>query len=462
MSGENPDEEVAPEDEARSFNGQSPLRRTAIAFAGPGMNWLLSIVIIAGMFMTGWPTITSRVGTVLPDSAAATAGLESGDQIVSVNGSDIWRMEELTAAVQTSGGAPLELGIKRGTSDIVTKITPTASGDGFSLGIANSAPRAWLGQLEPNGLAADAGLLPGDEVVSVNGAPIDTWSGLGLALGASPVAPEVGVKRQSAEGELDLVVTLPEREGAKDWSLGAFGADFATVQVGEVLRGKPAQRAGFAKGDVILTLDGARVTDVTAFTEQTASSGGRPLQIQIARFGQVQDLRVAGEPVETPAGGEMKTVHRIGLSVQNLSHVEQRDDVIANPVTALWRGTELTAKFTVGIINVVKMLFTRELAMNNLAGPIGIGKIAGDSLKQDGWFDFLLTMCLISVNLAILNLLPVPVLDGGHIVFAAWEGVIGSPVSIRAREIAQTVGVSLVFALIAVALWNDVTRYLGF
>ena len=460
MAGEHPDEDVAPADAARSFNGQSPLRRTAIAFAGPGMNWLLSIVVIAGMFMAGWPTVTSRVGTVLPDSPAETAGLQSGDQIVSVNGNQLWRMEDLTLAIQQSGGAPLDLGVQRGEEVLVKQVTPSAAADGFSLGVANAAPRPWVGKLEAGGQAAEAGLLPGDEIETVNGAPVETQDELARALASSQTAPEVGVIRQSSQGPLDLVVTLPET--ASGWNLKEFGASFATVQVGDVIGGRPAQRAGFAKGDLVLALEGVAVSDVTSFTDQVASSGGRPLQIEIARFGDIQELRVAGEPTEITAAGEKKTIHRIGLSVQNLAHVEQRDDVVANPVAALWRGTEVTATFTAGIVNVVKMLFTRELAMDNLAGPIGIGKIAGDSLKQEGWFDFLLTMCLISVNLAILNLLPIPVLDGGHIVFAAWEGAIGSPVSIRARETAQTVGVSLVFALIAVALWNDITRHFGF
>ena len=124
---------------------------------------------------------------------------------------------------------------------------------------------------------------------------------------------------------------------------------------------------------------------------------------------------------------------------------------------ALWLGTSETVRLTGRILQGIRMLIMREVSLDNLAGPIGIGKLAGDAFRSS-WFTFLFLMCGISINLAILNLLPIPVLDGGHIVFALTESVRGGPVGVRAREIAQTAGISFVILLMGFAFWNDLAR----
>jgi regulator of sigma E protease len=116
MTGEAPDEEVAPEELARSFYGQSPLRRTAIALGGPVMNLMLSVVVIAAMLMSaGWPVMTSRIGSVLPGSPAERAGLQSGDKIVSINGEEVKRWDEMVQKIRGAGGSPMRIEAERGS-----------------------------------------------------------------------------------------------------------------------------------------------------------------------------------------------------------------------------------------------------------------------------------------------------------------------------------------------------------
>ena len=157
--------------------------------------------------------------------------------------------------------------------------------------------------------------------------------------------------------------------------------------------------------------------------------------------------------------GETVVVAQIGVVMASPPGVpaELREDRVANPLRALWLGGVRTYDMTLRILAGIGSLITREVSLDNLAGPIGIGQLAGDAFRTS-WLQFLTLMCGISINLAILNLLPIPVLDGGHIVFALAESARGGPVGLRAREVAQTVGISLVLLLMGFAFWNDIQR----
>ncbi len=146
----------------------------------------------------------------------------------------------------------------------------------------------------------------------------------------------------------------------------------------------------------------------------------------------------------------------MSANTQDTNGGPRADLVILN--AAIWTGAQRTYQITAATLYGLSQLITAKIGVENLAGPIGIGEIAADSFAEEGWFSFLWIMCVISVNLAILNLLPIPILDGGQIVLAAAEGIKGSPLPIRAREIAQTVGLSLILLLMGFAFWNDLAR----
>jgi membrane-associated protease RseP (regulator of RpoE activity) len=174
-----------------------------------------------------------------------------------------------------------------------------------------------------------------------------------------------------------------------------------------------------------------------------------------------RQVALEATPSERPmvVEGGTETHWGIGVSLGPTDEgAEYRDEVVRNPLVALGRGVERTGEILVMIVGGIAQLVTGHVGMSSLSGPIGIGEIAADAY-QTSWEQFVWLMAVISVNLAILNLLPIPVLDGGQIVLAAAEGIKGSPLPARARDVAQTVGLSLILLLMGVAFWNDIARH---
>lgn len=461
MVGESPDEELAPEEVERSFNAQSPARRIAIALAGPGMNLLLSVVVIAGVFMTGLPTPTSRVGSVMPDSPASEAGLQPGDRVVAIEGEEIWRWQELTEAVRASKDEPLQLTVERGEERLALSVTPRSrDGSGPLIGITTVTESAVLAVPDPRTPAALAGLETGDEVVALNGGPVLDWYAFVHALEGARGPLELTIERP-LDGETETAMLSVPAADADTWTLESLGAARVDFSVRHVLPGKPARRAGFEVGDLLLQVNDQNVPSLDWFLEATQLSQGEPMQVVVLRDGRKVPLTVSALPETERADGETKTVYRIGLAPGPPGQPgETIEEVVRNPFKALWLGVARTGDVFFLIIDGVRMLVTREVGVENLAGPIGIGELAGDSFAEEGWFPFLWMMCVISVNLAILNLLPIPILDGGHIVFALAQAVRGKEVGTRAREVAQTLGITFVILLMGFAIWNDISRNL--
>jgi len=211
----------------------------------------------------------------------------------------------------------------------------------------------------------------------------------------------------------------------------------------------PAKQAGLEPKDVILSIGGELATGPEQVRQVILASGGKPVALRLLRGDSVLDAQVV--PVERAApapNGGTETRYTIGIFLGSEDvGAEYKDEVVRNPFVAVARGAERTGE-----------LISGHVGMNNLSGPIGIGEIAAEAY-QDSWAHFVLLMAAISVNLAILNLLPIPVLDGGQIALAAAEGIKGSPLPARARDVAQTVGLSLILLLMGVAFWNDIARH---
>ena len=460
MAGESPDEELAEEDVERGFNAQSPLRRIAVALAGPGMNMALSVLVIAALYMTGWPTPTSKIGSVLSGSPAAEAGLWPGDRIVELGGREIWRWQDLTDAVRSGDGEALELAVERNGERFPATVVPRRPPEGgpVEIGVTQRTEAAVVGVPDPGAPAARAGLRTGDRVLALGAESVVDWYHFVSLLERSRGPLELEILRPFEGMEERAHVTVAAI-GPETWSLADLGLIHADFAVSQTVTGSPARRAGFEPGDLLLSVNGEAVRSFASFAAGVREGGGAPLSIVVLRAGSPVTLDVEPAPATERTDGEVRTVYRIGLIGEAPGAPGERiDEVIRNPLRALWLGTTRTTDIFFLIVDGVRMLITREVGVENLAGPIGIGEIAAESFQQEGWFPFLWMMCVISVNLAILNLLPIPVLDGGHILFAVTEAVRGSPVGMRAREVAQTIGISLVLLLMGFAFWNDISR----
>jgi regulator of sigma E protease len=219
-----------------------------------------------------------------------------------------------------------------------------------------------------------------------------------------------------------------------------------SVQIGQVLEGSAAVQAGLQSGDVILAVDDKPVQRIHELKAAIMAAEGRSLHLQVQRGNEVRDLTVA------PRRDSPAEEWRIGVELRPGEMVLER----ANPLAALgqgvawtWRITELT--FT----GFGKIIAGTIPASESLAGPIGIAREIGRQADY-GWRNVVFFTAAISVSLAILNLLPIPVLDGGHLLFFAIEIINGKPLSLRKREIAQQVGLLILVSLMLFAFYNDI------
>jgi regulator of sigma E protease len=230
-----------------------------------------------------------------------------------------------------------------------------------------------------------------------------------------------------------------------------YGVPVLSNLVGAVEPESPAAQAGIQKGDRIVSVDGQAVTDWDDLSSAIKQSGGKPLGLRVQRGGQDVDMTVQPRKREVKnIFGELKEDWMIGIGSQ--VSIEKGDPGLA--VSRAFVQTYEYSKLT--LIGLYKMI-TREVSPRNLGGPILIAQMAGQQ-AQEGIGSFLAFLAVLSINLGVLNLLPVPVLDGGHLFFFAIEAIIGRPVSLKYREKAQQVGIFLLLLLMIFAFANDIFR----
>jgi regulator of sigma E protease len=460
MLGEVPGEALAPDELARAFNHRPVWQRIAIALAGPVMNLVLPVFLIAAILMAGVPTITSRIGGVLPGSSAERAGLREGDRVVAAGGESVWRWEDLEARLRAPGAAPLALEVERdgATQTVELSREPLADGSFDASGLSWHAPVARVGVSDPASPAAQAGMRTGDRIVALNGRPIANFYALERLLPTLSAPLELELVRP-LDGEIEVVRTTLRELPSASPNPASLGLLPVGVRIAAVEPASPAKRAGLQGGDVVLSVNGGLATSSEQVKNLIWGSGGVPLELMVLR--DKRELTILATPTERsiPVEGGAELHWGIGVSLGPSDEgAEYKDDVVANPLVALGRGAERTGEILVMIVGGIAQLVTGHVGMSSLSGPIGIGEIAADAY-QASWAQFVWLMAVISVNLAILNLLPIPVLDGGQIVLAAAEGIKGSPLPARARDVAQTVGLSLILLLMGVAFWNDIARH---
>jgi regulator of sigma E protease len=231
-----------------------------------------------------------------------------------------------------------------------------------------------------------------------------------------------------------------------------YGVPVMSTQVSGVEAGSPAERAGLIKGDRIIAVDGRPVNDWEALSGAIKGSAGKPINLQIRRGEQIVDTKVQPTIKEgRNIFGERKDDWMIGISSQVAIEKGQAGLAIVRAVDQTYEYSKLT------LLAFYKML-VGEVSPRNIGGPILIAQMAGQQ-AQEGIGSFLAFLAVLSINLGVLNLLPVPVLDGGHLVFFIVEAVIRKPVSVRVREMAQQVGICLLALLMVYAFYNDIVRF---
>ena len=240
------------------------------------------------------------------------------------------------------------------------------------------------------------------------------------------------------------------------WIGYMIGVPVPTAEIGEVQKGSVAERTGLIGKDIIVAIDRQKVTDWGDVVDITSGSNGRELTLTVRRGVEEKVFHVKPQLMDAQnIFGETTKSYKIGI-VQSNQFVIKRE----NPATAFVAGVEKTwTVIELTVLSLVKMI-EGVVSPKTLGGPILIAQLAGAQVKQ-GVVSFLFLMGLLSVNLAILNLLPIPVLDGGHLFFNVIELIIGREVNVKWREMAQQIGLILLVMLMLFVFYNDILRIIN-
>ncbi len=324
-------------------------------------------------------------------------------------------------------------------------------------------PRPVLGKPEAQSMVEQAGFQEGELVRSINGQPIDSWQELRWellqqALAKSGATLEVINKRQEISfRKLDLAsLDTSDLEGDILQQIGfrIYRPQLPPI-IGKITPGGVADLAGLREGDRILAIDGVPIERWAQVVAVIREAPGRPIRLDAQRQGQAISFTIM--PGEVDDRG--KRIGRIGIAV-----LEQTDDRAAlliivkyGPVESLVKAVGLTWETSAFSLTMLGRMVVGDVSWKNLSGPVTIADYAGQSAKL-GLAYYIKFLALISISLGVLNLLPIPLLDGGHLMYYIVEIIKGGPVSERVMEIGQQIGLALLVMLMAFAFYNDINR----
>ncbi|SHK23899.1 sigma E protease regulator RseP [Halomonas caseinilytica] len=321
-----------------------------------------------------------------------------------------------------------------------------------------------IGEVTPGSPAAEGGLATGQEITAIEGEAVRSWEEVNLELVS--VIGASGDLTVAARDEGDSVAR-EHRLPVQDWlvrqdpprPLETLGIAPWRPEVPAVIDrladGEPAAEAGLASGDKILSLDGQPVDSWSHFVEQVQARPGERLDIEVARDGETLTLPL------TPRAREQEDGTRVGYIGAGVAPVawpeEYRRDIRYGPLAALGQAANRTGDMTLLTLDAIRKMLVGLISPSNLSGPITIARIAGDSARS-GMESFVSFLAYLSISLGVLNLLPIPVLDGGHLLYYIVEVVRGRPVSERAQALGLRIGLALVGTLMLMALYFDLMR----
>ncbi len=493
MLGTDPHEVVPPEIEAVSFNARPVWRRFLIMIAGPAFNILLAVVIYfaAGLGASELPS--SLMGSVDYSGPASQAGLRPGDRIVAIDGEEIryfWEIvehieakvqqgEDTAAGEESFSGVPFELTWERHGERTTRTVKPIVfmKEKVFGVPALGSDPVGRIGvkqdnvmpliAVAPGSPAEAAGLRNWDRIVAVDGVAVDqlplAMDALYRAAGKPVKVAALGYTDAAANGValgiagariVELPVAAPDD--------GARGIYSAECLVFAVVPGSPAAVAGVLRGDRLLRFEGVECTGWDFFQQRLNVAGAAGGTLEVLRGGETLKMRLAmGEAAWPDELRKDATMPVHGLQVLFL---DAPIELIANEdrVTyALHYMSDGISGAVTSVLSTLGALFSgRAKLKDSVMGPGGMAQLAAMSVER-GWAWFFALMAGFSVSLGIMNLLPIPILDGGQILFLAIEGVRRKPVSMRVRMIATYAGLAFVILLMIIVTRNDIERCLG-
>jgi regulator of sigma E protease len=299
-----------------------------------------------------------------------------------------------------------------------------------------------VGTVEPGSSGEAAGFQPGDRIVSIDGRVVETWDRYAMAVGTK-ANREITVALVRDDKPMTLQVTPRAIDKFETGDIGL--RPLVRPMIAALSSGEAAEVAGFKSGDAILSVNGERKVNNARFIEIIRANQDQPVSVEIDRDGQIQTLTVVPKSV---AG----TV-RIGATISPV----ETETIKPGIVEAFRLSVERNWEWTMLIFDTLRGLFTRDTSVKQLMGPVGIAGLSGEAAEA-GLIPLFTLMALISLNLGIMNLLPIPVLDGGHIAILAVEGLSRRDFSMKVKEKMLLGGFVLLVTLMVTVIYNDLTR----
>ena len=310
--------------------------------------------------------------------------------------------------------------------------------------------------IKPGSPADMAGFKVGDLILRANEEDISTYGELSEAVQHSH-GNRMTIDVLRNDQIKTLLITPESQANPKNDAEPIFllGIEAYPPVVGEVVPHSPAMQAGLEKGDRIVEIEDQPIHTWSQMTEIVRNRPGQPLNLKVQRKDHIVSATVTPAPEEViTEEGHPQVIGKIGIMLSGRS-VMTSPSLLMSPLEGLvatWKWAELT------VVGVYKLL-VGEISTKNLGGPLMIASVSGEHAEQ-GISNLIFLIAVLSMNLGILNLLPIPILDGGHLFFFTCEAVLGRPLGERSREIAQQVGLVLLFSIMIYATWNDITRLL--
>jgi regulator of sigma E protease len=442
-----------------------------IVVAGPAFNLIFPLLIFF-VVIVSYPQPSTAVLRVVPGMPAAEAGLRVGDVVVEVDGRPVRTLEEMQWALTGKAGQRLPIVVQRDGQRVRLVVTPSGEGAIRGRGLLGIAPNRAppTVEVQAGGAAERAGVRTLDRVLTVDGHPVGDLQSLEQALRASGAEVALQVARRvpadvpGLEGRVPeiLTVRVPRQEGVGPAAFGLLPADvYSVLYVGRVLPGSAAADAGLQRGDRVEAIDGKLIRTREQLLRKLSDLRERPFRLSWAHEGVTREAEVRLRPTKgnaEPTGADSEGLD-LGIRFEQALPGEQSPDatVRVGPglalVTAAHRLGTAIADTAAGLAK----LLTGQVSFKNVGGPILIYGIAGKA-AQAGLDHFLNLMALISVNLGLINLVPIPALDGFQLLSAGWEAVRRRPIPMRAREIANAVGIVALIVLMVLVCVNDLAR----
>jgi regulator of sigma E protease len=311
--------------------------------------------------------------------------------------------------------------------------------------VADANLKPVIGSVAAGSPAAKAGLQDGDKIVAVNGKSNPTWEDVIMEeIENRPMS--MSVQRGEQRFNTTVIPVLSKSTGLGDAGLDESG----TVEIADVTPDYPAAKAGFRKGDEIISVNGIAIHSTASFREITKNSNGKPVTIEYRRGKETNSAIV--QPVFSKIDGQESW--RVGVLVQ--TKLDIIDERLPFP-QALRESVRENAKGALFFVNVLEGMVERRMSAKNLTGPIGLSQIAGQEARE-GTMAYLSLMAMVSLQLAVLNLMPIPILDGATILMLLIEMVMQRDMSMNVKEAMFKVGFVFIMMLVAFVIYNDLAK----